>query len=80
MKLPQLIAGWQRSYRLTTMQAAALVMLFSLLQTDVLPMFKFTIPPAAWPWVTGSFAAAIAVLRVLAQPGVLDATPKDGAP
>jgi hypothetical protein len=79
MKLPSLIAGWQRSYRLTTMQAAALVMLFSLLQTDVLPMFKFTIPPAAWPWVTGGFAATIAVLRVLAQPGVLDPKPKDGA-
>lgn len=79
MKLPQLIPGWWRGYRLTSVQAAGLLMLVSLLQTDVLPMFKFTIPPAAWPYVAGGFAAAIAVLRVLAQPGVLGDKPKDGA-
>lgn len=67
----RLIKGWQNAWRLTSVQAAALLVLLSVLQEEVLPLFAFAIPEHYWPWITGCFGAAIILLRLVAQPGVL---------
>ena len=66
-----LIEGWKNVWRLTSVQAAALLALFSLIQAEVLPLFQFAVPERYWPWVTASFGVAIVVLRIIAQPGAL---------
>ena len=71
-----LIEGWNNAWRLTSVQAAALLTLLSVLQAEVLPLFEFALPPEYWPWITGAFGAAIVVLRLIAQPGVLTGTPR----
>lgn len=78
MRRPTLIAGWRRCYKLTSVRAAALLLLFSLLQTEVLPWAKLKMPPDYWPYVAGGFALVIAVFRVLSQPGVLDEPKPEG--
>ena len=70
-----LIDGWKNAWRLTSVQAAALLALLAELQAEVLPLFEFAVPSQYWPWVTGVFGAAIVVLRLIAQPGVLTGTP-----
>lgn len=68
---PRLIPEWRRAWRLATMWAAALLGLLSLLQAEVLPHLQALVSPEVWPWVTLGFSVAIALLRVLAQPGAL---------
>ena len=73
-----LIAGWRRAWRLTSVQAAALLTLVSVLvalRNELLPLFQFAIPEEWWPWVTGIWGGLIVVLRVIAQPGVLAPMP-----
>lgn len=78
MKAPQLIPGARRAWRLTSVWAAALLMLLSLLQADVLPLVQPLLPAEVWPWVSAGMALAIVVLRVIAQPGALAAPDDDG--
>lgn len=74
MKL-QLIQGWRRKlWRLTSVQAATLLALLSVLQAEVLPQLETAVPAKWWPWVTAGFAVAIVVLRLIAQPS-LDTPP-----
>ena len=68
----KLIPGWQRAWRLSSVKAAVLLLILSGLQLEVLPLIQGLVPPAVWPWVSGSIAMAIVVLRVIAQPGALD--------
>ena len=80
MKL-RLITGWRNAWRLSSVQAAALLSLVSVLTVlheQMLPLFAFAIPARYWPWVTGIWGAVIIVLRLVAQPGVLPLP--DGAP
>lgn len=67
----KLIDNWHRCWRLASVQAAAALTLLSVLQTQVLPLVQFAIPPEAWPWVTAVVGVAIVVLRVIAQPDAL---------
>lgn len=78
MKAPQLIPGASRAWRLTSVWAAALLMLLSLVQADVLPLVQPLLPPEVWPWVSAGMALAIVVLRVIAQPGALLPPTDDG--
>lgn len=71
----QLIPGWRRAWRLSSVRAAAVLVLLPIaeaLQQQLLPLFQFAIPPAAWPWVSAVCGTAVIVLRLLAQPGALD--------
>lgn len=83
----QLIPGWRRAWRLSSVRAAAVLVLLPLaesVQQQLLPLFQFAIPAAAWPWVCGIAGAAVIVLRLVAQPGALDepkpAGQSDGVP
>lgn len=64
-----LIPDWKRAWRYLSVQAAMTLAVLSFLQAEILPLFQFAVPPTWWPWVTAGFGAAIAVLRVVAQPG-----------
>ncbi|MBN9477395.1 MAG: hypothetical protein ABS43_03695 [Bordetella sp. SCN 67-23] len=68
----KLIDNWHRCWRLTSVQAAVVLALLSLIQAEVLPLFQFAISPRVWPWLTGCLGLVIVILRVIAQPGALD--------
>ena len=53
-----------------SVQISAALTLFSLLQTEALPLFKFAIPPSWWPWITAVVGFLIIVARVLQQQAV----------
>lgn len=80
MKVPKPIPEWRRAWRLTSVQAAALLAALSVLQAEVLPLIEFAVPQCWWPWVTAGFGIAIVLLRVIAQPGALGRGPADGGP
>jgi len=65
-----LIPDWRKAWRFTSVRAAALLALLSAAQTDVLPLLQGLVPVRVWPWITLGFAAAIVVLRILAQPAL----------
>ena len=78
----RLIAGWRRAWRFTSVQAAALLTLMSVLMVlrdELLPLFQFAIPDKYWPWITGVWGAAIVTLRLVAQPNVLGPLPEEPA-
>jgi hypothetical protein len=68
--MPKLIPEWRRSWRFTSVQAAAVLAALSLLQAEVLPQVQPLIPAKYWPLVTLGFAVVIWVFRILAQPGL----------
>lgn len=75
-----LIDNWQRAWRLSSVRAAMLLLVLSVLQgmqSDVLPLVQGLIRPDVWPWVSAAFATAILVLRVIKQVGALDETPAE---
>ena len=75
-----MIAGWRRAWRFTSVQAAALLTLMSVLMVlrdELLPLFQFAIPDKYWPWITGVWGAAIVTLRLVAQPNVLGPLPEE---
>lgn len=80
MKHCSLIPQWRRCWRLTSVQAAALLAALSLLQADALPFVQALVPPQVWPWVTAGFGIAIAVLRIVAQPSALQPAPQREEP
>lgn len=67
----KLITNWRRCWRLRSVQAAALLSLFSVLQAEVLPLIEFAVPARYWPWVSAVVGVAIVVLRIIQQPGAL---------
>ena len=77
-----LIAGWRRAWRLTSVQAAALLSVMSVLMVlrdELLPLFAFAVPERWWPWITGVWGACIVVMRLIAQPDVLGPLPEEAA-
>lgn len=80
MKRPQLIPEWRRAWRFNSVRAAALLVVLSMLQADVLPHLQGLISPEWWPLVTAGFALAIVILRVLAQPDAHPQAPADDGP
>ena len=76
----KLIDNWQRAWRLSSVRAAVLLLVLSLLQglqADVLPLVQGLVKPEHWPWVSAAFATAIVVFRVLRQVAALDPTERD---
>ncbi|UDF33774.1 UNVERIFIED_ORG: hypothetical protein LHJ69_14250 [Shinella sp. XGS7] len=74
------IPQWRRCWRLSSVQAAALLAALSLLQADALPFVQALVPAHVWPWVTAAFGIAIAVLRLIAQPTALQPPAQAEAP
>jgi hypothetical protein len=73
----KLIDGWQRGWRLTSVQAAASLVLLNVLEQEVLPRFNFVVPERWMLWINAGLGLAIIALRVVAQPGALDEPPTD---
>jgi hypothetical protein len=67
----RLIPDWRMAWRFASVRAAALLTLLSIVQAEVLPLIQFSIPATAWPYVTAGFGIAILVVRLIAQPGLL---------
>lgn len=76
-----LIDNWPRCWRLTSVQAALVLVLLNIAtvaQEQLLPLFGFAIPPHILPWVNAVLGLAVIVLRAIAQPGALDPKPPEG--
>ena len=67
---PKLIPDWQLAWRFASVQAAVLLALLSGLQAEVLPLISPLFAVDVWPWVSGSLALAVVVLRLVSQDGV----------
>ena len=63
----RLIPDWKRAWRYFSVWAATALTLASLVQADVLPLFRFAIPAEKWPWVSACMGTLIIVLRMLSQ-------------
>lgn len=74
-----LIEQWRRAPRLYSVQLAAAVALLALLQTEVLPLFGFAMPPQVYAAVNAVLGVLGAVGRLVSQPGVLDQAQPTGA-
>lgn len=68
--LNHLVPDWRRAHRMASMLAATALALLSMAQADVLPLVQPMVPAEKWPWVSGGFALAIGVLRLLKQASV----------
>lgn len=68
--LPKLIPDWRLAWRFASVQAAVLLALLSGLQAEVLPLISPLFAVDVWPWVSGSLALAVVVLRLVSQDGV----------
>lgn len=66
----KLVTNWQQAWRLNSVQAAAALAFLSALQANVLPQIQSLVPVAWWPWVTGTVALLIIILRLRDQPDV----------
>ncbi len=64
----KLIPEWRTAWRFNSVQAATALAILSFLQAQVLPHYEAAVPPHLWPWITGTFAMVIALLRLRAQP------------
>jgi hypothetical protein len=67
----QFIENWHRCWRLTSVQAATVLVVLNVLQQEVLPLFGFAIPPQVLPWVNAALGIAVIVARAIAQPDAL---------
>jgi hypothetical protein len=65
--LPKLIPDWRLAWRFASVQAAVLLALLSGLQAEVLPLISPLFAVDVWPWVSGSLALAVVVLRLVSQ-------------
>lgn len=63
----KLIPNWRQAWRYFSVVAATALAVLSVLQSEVLPLFQFAVPPQAWPWVSAGFSVLIVVLRLIAQ-------------
>jgi len=65
---PQLISNWRDSWRMSSVQAAALLALLNVINAEILPLLHFTIPPSWMNWLNALLGIAIIVLRLVLQP------------
>ena len=68
--LPKLIPDWRLAWRFASVQAAVLLALLSGLQAEVLPLISPLFAVEVWPWVSGSLALAVVLLRLVSQDGL----------
>jgi hypothetical protein len=66
MKL--LIDNAKQAPRMASVQAASVLALLSLIQSDMLPWVQPLVPAEYWPAVTGLFGLLIVGARLVAQP------------
>lgn len=72
MNRPQLIPNWQRAHRLLVIRAAAVLFVLNLAGA-LLALLAEDFPSRIWLYANTVLAAVIGYVRLVAQPGVLDA-------
>ena len=75
-----LVPDWRRAHRMASVLAAAALALLSMAQADVLPLVQPLVPADKWPWVSGGFALAIGLLRIIKQVSVSGDQAQEGKP
>lgn len=66
----KLIPEWRQHWRFNSVRLAAVLVLLSAAQADLLPLVQPIIPAKYWPYVTFGLGAAIWVFRILQQQGL----------
>ena len=74
---PKLIKQWKQSWKLTSVQAAALLMLLNIINVELLPLFHFAIPSNIMSWLNAILGASTIILRLIVQPSM---TPPEEMP
>lgn len=69
----KLIPDWRLAWRFLSVQAAMVLALLSGIQGEVLPLVEPLFPADKWPWVSGTLALLIVVLRIVDQVSLDDA-------
>lgn len=72
MKRPALIPGWKRAHRLLVIRAAFVLFVLNLAGA-LLALLAEDFPSRVWLYANTVLAAVIGYVRLVAQPGVLDA-------
>ena len=72
MKRPALIPGWQRAHKLLVIRAAAVLFVLNLAGA-LLALLAEDFPSRIWLYANTVLAAVIGYVRLVAQPGALDA-------
>ena len=73
-------AGWPLSWRLSSVHASLALSCLSAIQTQVLPLWQFTLPDRAYAWITALFGVAVIVARLIAQPSIVPPADMEVAP
>jgi len=66
----KLIDNASRAPRMASVQAASVLALLSMIQTDALPWVQPLVPAEYWPAVTGIVSVLIVGARLVAQPAI----------
>ena len=67
-KKPALISNWKDSWKMSCVQAAAVLAVLNVINAEILPLFHFTIPATWMNWLNALLGVAIIVLRLILQP------------
>ena len=67
---PQLIKQWKTSWKLTSVQAAAMLAILNIVNLEILPLFNFAIPAQTMSWINALLGVSIIVLRLIVQPSM----------
>jgi hypothetical protein len=67
---PKLIKQWKQSWKLTSVQAAALLMQLNIINVELLPLFHFAIPTQTMSWINALLGTSIIILRLIVQPSM----------
>lgn len=70
-KKQRFISNWQSSWRLSSVQLTALLVILNAINAEILPLFNFAIPDKAMNWINAFLGVAIIVLRLLLQPKLI---------
>lgn len=62
-----LVDDWRLAWRFSSVRLAAALALLTLLQTQVLPLWQFAVPPHVWQWIAAGMPTLIVLMRVLRQ-------------
>jgi len=70
-KKQRLISNWKNSWRLSSVQLTAALVLLNAVNAEILPLFSFTIPASIMNWLNAILGVSIIVLRLMLQPKLI---------
>lgn len=64
----QLISNWKDSWKMSCVQAAAVLTILNAVNGEILPLFHFAIPSNWMNWLNALLGVTIIALRLILQP------------